>query len=150
MTDLGPAVDTVVNRCLGDQAGRGRAGGRRPGTRAIGDRLRDAAAAAGADAVLAVMAERENDGTEPPPTIAAALSAATCSSRRRPARSATHRPQARDRQRRAGRDDAGRHRGDAGRVMAVDFDTMARRSSAVAELLDEASARTSPARAAPT
>ena len=41
----------------------------------IGEALRDAAGALGADAVLSVMDERATDGTEPPPPLAAALAA---------------------------------------------------------------------------
>ena len=69
------AVDTVIHRCLAVQAGRGRARDRRSGTRAIGEALREAAAQAGADAVLAMMDERATDGTDPARPIAAAISA---------------------------------------------------------------------------
>src|ERR1700690_3139933 len=75
MPDLGPAVSTVVRRCLAVRAGEDVLVIVDPQTRAIGEALREAAAAAGADAVLTVMDERPNDGTEPPPTIAAALAA---------------------------------------------------------------------------
>ncbi len=66
MSDLQRAVDTVIAGCLG-------VGPREdvlvvvdPETRALGDALRDRAAAAGADAVVALMAEREANGSEPP------------------------------------------------------------------------------------
>ena len=44
-------------------------------TREIGEALREGASARGADAVLALMDERENDGSEPPRSLAAALAA---------------------------------------------------------------------------
>src|ERR1700716_1212251 len=73
MADLGPAVSTVIRRCLGVKAGEDVLVVVDPGTRAIGEALRAEAAAVGADAVMAVMDERATDGTEPPPPIAAAL-----------------------------------------------------------------------------
>ena len=75
MSDLGPAVATVVSRCLAVQPGEDALVIVDRETRAIGEALRDECAAAGADAVLAVMDERATDGTEPPPTVAAALEA---------------------------------------------------------------------------
>ena len=138
MPNLGPAVSTVVRRCLGVKAGEDVLVIADAGTVAIGDALRDEAAAAGADAVLTVMAERATDGTEPPPPVAAALLA--CDVFLAPtSRSLSHTT-------------ARKHASDAGvrgatmpgvtedmlaRVMAVDFDTMATRSHAVAALLDE-------------
>jgi leucyl aminopeptidase (aminopeptidase T) len=107
-----------------------------PGTRAIGESLRDAAAERGADAVLVIMDERATDGTEPPPPIAAALGdcdvyiAATT-------RSLSH-TAARKKATDAGARGAtmpGVTAEMLGRVMAVDFGTMARRSRAAAELL---------------
>jgi len=65
--DLGPAVATVIERSLAVKPDEDVLVIVDPGTRAIGEALRDAAAAAGADAVLAIMDERETDGTEPPP-----------------------------------------------------------------------------------
>lgn len=62
MSDLGPAVETVARRCLGVRAGEEAVIVVDPGTRAIGEALRDAASAAGADAVLMVMDERADDG----------------------------------------------------------------------------------------
>ncbi|HUA44387.1 MAG TPA: hypothetical protein VMA77_04125, partial [Solirubrobacteraceae bacterium] len=73
MSDLGPAVRTVVRRCLAVKEGEDVVVVVDPATRAIGDALRDESAAAGADAMLIVMDERANDGTEPPPAVAAAL-----------------------------------------------------------------------------
>ena len=47
-----------------------------PATRGIGEPLRDEAAAAGADAVLAVMSERALHAAEPPKTVAEAMAGA--------------------------------------------------------------------------
>ncbi|HEV3054467.1 MAG TPA: aminopeptidase [Solirubrobacteraceae bacterium] len=140
MTELGPAVDTVVNRCLAIQPGEEVLVITDAGTRAIGDRLRDAAAEAGADAVLAVMAERENDGTEPPPTIAAALEQANVfiAPTSRSLSHTTARKRASDNGAR-GATMPGVTADMLGRVMAVDFDTMTKRSRAVAKLLTEGS-----------
>ncbi|MGB9185308.1 MAG: hypothetical protein WCB67_14705 [Solirubrobacteraceae bacterium] len=110
-----------------------------PATRIIGEALRDAAADAGADAVLAVMDERATDGTDPARPIAAALSA--CDVFIAPtSRSLSHTP-ARKRASENGARGAtlpGVTEDMLARVMAVDFDLMAGRSRAVAELLDAA------------
>jgi leucyl aminopeptidase (aminopeptidase T) len=138
MPDLGPAVDTIVSRCLAIQPGEEALVITDAGTRAIGDRLRDAAAAAGADAVLAVMNERANDGTEPPPTIAAALERANVfiAPTTRSLSHTTARKRATDNGAR-GATMPGVTADMLARVMAVDFDAMAARSRAVAELLSE-------------
>src|SRR5436305_1505604 len=75
MPDLGPAVTTVLERCLAVKPGEEVLVITDPGTRTIGEALRAGAAGAGADAVLALMDERDNDGSEPPRSIAAALAA---------------------------------------------------------------------------
>jgi aminopeptidase len=136
--NLGPAVTTVVRRCLAVQAGEDVLVVVDRGTRAIGEALRDEAAAAGADAVLAVMDERATDGTEPPRTVAAAL--ADCDVFIAPtSRSLSHtaaRKRASDNGAR-GATMPGVTEDMLARVMAVNFDAMARRSQAVAALLDE-------------
>jgi len=138
--DLGPAVATVIERSLAVKPDEDVLVIVDPGTRAIGEALRDAAAAAGADAVLAIMDERETDGTEPPPPIAAALSA--CDVFIAPTSRSLSHTQARKRASDTGVRGAtlpGVTAEMLARVMAVDFVTMARRSHAVAELLDGAS-----------
>src|SRR5437588_13083411 len=75
MVDLGPAVTTVVDRCLAVRDGEDVLVVADPGTRRIGEALRDGARSAGADAVLAIMDEREVDGSEPPRAVAGALAA---------------------------------------------------------------------------
>ena len=135
MTDLAPAVDTVIDRCLavkpgedvaGDRrsrhprdrrgaAGRGRGGRRRRGAHDHGRRARSTA-------------------TSRRRTVAARSRRATCSSRRR-RRSLSH-TVARKRASEAGARGAtmpGVTEDMLARVMAVDFDTMAARSKAVAD-----------------
>jgi aminopeptidase len=140
MPDLGPAVSTVVRRCLQVRPGEDVLVIVDAGTRAIGEALRAEAAAAGADAVLAVMDERATDGTEPPPTIAAALKA--CDVFIAPtSRSLSHttaRRQASDAGAR-GATMPGVTDDMLARVMAVDFAIMGGRSRAVAGLLKEGS-----------
>src|SRR5579859_2585899 len=138
MSELGPAVATVVRRCLAVQPGEDVLVVVDPATRPIGEALREECARVGADAVLAVMDERATDGTEPPPTIAAAL-AATDVFIAPTTRSLSH-TSARKRASDAGARGAtmpGVTEDMLARVMAVDFDTMAARSKAVASALDQ-------------
>jgi len=139
MTELAAAVRTVVRRCLGVQPGEDVVVVVDPATRAIGDALREEAAAAGADAVLMIMDERATDGTEPPRTVAAALEA--CEVFIAPtSRSLSHtsaRKRATDHGAR-GATMPGVTEDMLARVMSVDFDTMATRSKAVAAALDAA------------
>jgi aminopeptidase len=139
MPDLGPAVSTVVRRCLGIASGEDVFIVVDPGTRTIGEALRDEAAAVGADAVLAVMDARENDGTEPPRPVAEAFQA--CDVFIAPTTRSLSHTSARKRATDAGTRGAtmpGVNADMLARVMAVDFDAMAARSRAVAALLEEA------------
>ncbi len=139
LTGLATAVDTVITRCLAIRAGEDVLVIVDPATRIIGEALREAAAATGADAVLAVMDERATDGTDPARPVAAALSA--CDVFIAPtSRSLSHTPA-----RKAASESGARGATMPGvtedmlaRVMAVDFDLMARRSRDVADLLDAA------------
>lgn len=109
-----------------------------PATRPIGQALRDAAGAIGADAVLAVMDERATDGTEPPPPLAAALAASDVFIAPT-SRSLSH-TAARKRATEGGARGAtmpGVTEDMLARVMAVDFELMAARSRAVAALLQD-------------
>jgi leucyl aminopeptidase (aminopeptidase T) len=137
MSDLVPAVQTVVRRCLAVKPGEDVVVVVDRGTRTIGEALREESAAAGADAVLIVMDERATDGSEPPPAVAAAL--AECDVFIAPtSRSLSHttaRKRATDHGAR-GATMPGVTEDMLARVMAVDFDTMAARSKAVAALLD--------------
>src|SRR4051812_19127799 len=67
------AAEAVVHDSLGVRAGERVLVVTDPPTQAIGLALRDAAARAGAEAVLALMDPRERHGQEPPDAIAAAL-----------------------------------------------------------------------------
>ncbi|HWF49708.1 MAG TPA: hypothetical protein VG294_03595 [Solirubrobacteraceae bacterium] len=136
MPDLTPAVANVIRRCLDVRPGEDVLVITDPGVRALGEALRDEAAAAGGDAVLAVMDERENDGSEPPLTIAAALAA--CDVFIAPTTRSLSHTTARKRASDAGARGAtmpGVTEEMLARVMAVDFDTMAARSRAVAAVL---------------
>jgi leucyl aminopeptidase (aminopeptidase T) len=138
MTDLGPAVATVVRRCLAVQAGEDVLVVVDPAKRTIGEALRGEAAAVGADAVLMVMDEREANGTEPPPTVAAALAVADVfvAPTTRSLSHTTARKRASDAGAR-GATMPGVTEDMLARVMAVDFDAMAARSKAVAAVLSE-------------
>jgi leucyl aminopeptidase (aminopeptidase T) len=140
MPDLGPAVDSVINRCLGVKAGEEVLIVSDRGTRSIGEALREGARNVGAEAVLAVMDEREVDGNEPPPTVAGALAASDVFIAPT-SRSLSH-TTARKRATDAGARGAtmpGVTEDMLARMMAVDFDAMAARSRAVAAALTEGS-----------
>ena len=112
-----------------------------PATRTIGEALRERAAAAGADAILALMDERAENGTEPPASIAAALLASQVFVA--PTSKSLSHTAARKRASDAGARGAtmpGVTEEMLARAMAIDFDLMAGRSRAVAALLTEASA----------
>jgi leucyl aminopeptidase (aminopeptidase T) len=137
MSELGPAVSTVVRRCLAVAEGEQVVVVVDPATRAIGDALREESAAAGADAVLMIMDERSNHGAEPPASVAGALAA--CDVFLAPTTKSLSHTVARKRASDAGARGAtmpGVTEDMLARVMAVDFETMAARSKAVAALLD--------------
>ena len=141
MPDLSQAVATVVRRCLGVRSGEGVLVISDPVTRSIGEALREQSREVGADAVLAMMDERETDGSEPPRSLAAALSA--CDVFIAPTSRSLSHTTARKRASDAGVRGATMPGASAemlGRVMAVDFDRMATRSRAVARLLDQGTA----------
>jgi leucyl aminopeptidase (aminopeptidase T) len=73
---LDRSARTVVRDCLGVAAGEEVLVICNPATERIGVALRDEAVAAGAEAVLAVMAERASHAGEPPASLAAAMAAA--------------------------------------------------------------------------
>jgi len=75
-SDLERAVAAVVNDCLGVHAGEEVLVVANPATLGLGERLRGEAGRAGADAVLALMAERDSHAAEPPGAVAAAMGAA--------------------------------------------------------------------------
>src|SRR5512133_2536803 len=73
--DLESAVRAVVRDCLGVREGEEVLVVCNPATEDLGKRLRDEAQAAGADAVLALIAERASHAAEPPGSVAAAMAA---------------------------------------------------------------------------
>jgi leucyl aminopeptidase (aminopeptidase T) len=73
---LARAVGAVVNECLRVRAGEEVLVVANPATLGLGERLRGEAGRAGAEAVLAMMAERSSHAGEPPASIAAAMAAA--------------------------------------------------------------------------
>jgi leucyl aminopeptidase (aminopeptidase T) len=75
MSDLAAAVSAIVNECLRVQEGENVLVVANPATLGLGERIRGEAGRAGADAVLALMAERESHAAEPPPNVAAAMAA---------------------------------------------------------------------------
>jgi leucyl aminopeptidase (aminopeptidase T) len=141
--DLDRAVATVVGRCLGVEAREEVVVVGDAPTREIAEALRDEAARIGADAVLIVMEPRENDGAEPPRSVAGALAGADVFI------APTSRSLSHTRARKVASDRGARGATLPGvtvdmlaRLMSVDFDVMTRRSRQVAELLsDEAEAR---------
>jgi leucyl aminopeptidase (aminopeptidase T) len=139
MSDLDHAVDTVIADCLGVAAGEDVVVVVDPETRDLGDALRRRAAAARADAVLALMDERADNGTEPPPPVAAALAAADVFI------APTSKSLSHTRARKAASDAGARGATMPGvttdmlaRVMAVDFPALRARSAAVARALSDA------------
>ncbi|MDQ6914649.1 MAG: hypothetical protein M3155_02425, partial [Actinomycetota bacterium] len=70
---LSHALATVVEDCLAVRAGESVLVVADTPSRALGEQMREQAEVAGADAVLALMAERAVHGAEPPPPVAAAL-----------------------------------------------------------------------------
>ena len=75
MDDLDRAVSAVVHECLGVSEGEEVLVICNPASERIGERLREESTESGADAVLAVIAERPMHGTEPPRSVAEAMSA---------------------------------------------------------------------------
>ncbi len=138
MPELAPAIDTVLRRCLRVNAGDDVLVIVDPGTREIGLALWDGARGLGADAVLAEMDERPTHGSDPPRSVAAAMRATdvVIAPTTKSLSHAAARKQATD----AGTRVAtlpGVTADMLARVMAVDFEQMARRSRAVAELLTQ-------------
>jgi leucyl aminopeptidase (aminopeptidase T) len=73
MNDLERAVQAVVRDCLAVKQGEDVVVVCNPATLSLAERLRAEAQDSGAEAVLALMAEREQHGVEPPDTVAAAM-----------------------------------------------------------------------------
>ncbi len=73
MSDLDRAVRAVIRDCLAVKEGEETLVVCNPATQHLGERLRDEAAAAGSDAVMALMGERASHAAEPPRTVAEAM-----------------------------------------------------------------------------
>jgi aminopeptidase len=76
VSDLDRAVRAVVRDCLAVKEGEEVLVVANPATQRLGEKLRDEAGEMGADAVLALISERESHAAEPPSTVAEAMSAA--------------------------------------------------------------------------
>jgi aminopeptidase len=76
MTDLDRAVSAVVRDCLGVREGEDVLVICNPATQTLGEAMRDEAAEVGAEAVLAIIDERESHAAEPPVPVAEAMAAA--------------------------------------------------------------------------
>jgi leucyl aminopeptidase (aminopeptidase T) len=74
--DLDQAVRAVVRDCLGVSAGEELLVICNPATQALGERLRAEGQEAGADATLALIAERDSHAAEPPRPVGAAMAGA--------------------------------------------------------------------------
>src|SRR5687768_15816296 len=139
MSELEQAVETVVGRCLGIRPGEQVVVVADDETRRLGDALRDAAARAGAEAVLCTMDPRGTHGEEPPSAIAAAL--ATAQAFLAPTSKSLSHTSARKAASDAGARGAtlpGVTEDMLARLMACDFAAMTDRSRRVAELLGDA------------
>ena len=136
---LKSALNAVVGDCLAVRAREEVLVIADPPSRELGDALRDVAAQAGADATLAVIAERPIHGAEPPAPVAAALAAADAFIA--PTTKSLSHTQARKRASEAGVRGAtlpGVTADMLARVMAVDFPALRERSRAVAARLSAA------------
>ncbi len=139
MTDLNPAVETVVNRCVAVRPGENVLVVADPERADVGRALHEGAVRAGGDSVLVLLPPRPERGTEPPPTVAAAFAA--CDVFLAPCLPSLSHTKARN---------AASERGARGatlpgveaemfaRLMSADFDLMVTRSARVAELLTDA------------
>ncbi|HEX2087100.1 MAG TPA: aminopeptidase [Solirubrobacteraceae bacterium] len=139
MTDINPAVETVVNRCLAVHPGEIVLVVADPDRVDVGRALHEGAVRAGGDSVFVLLPPRPERGTEPPPTVAAAFAA--CDVYLAPCLPSLSHTRARN---------AATERGARGatlpgveadmfaRLMGADFDAMVARSRAVAELLTAA------------
>jgi leucyl aminopeptidase (aminopeptidase T) len=76
VSDLDRAVRAVVSDCLGVKLAEEVLVVCDPATQRVAERLREEAADAGAEAVMAVISERPSHGAEPPRTVAEAMAAA--------------------------------------------------------------------------
>jgi leucyl aminopeptidase (aminopeptidase T) len=140
MDDLDRAVHAVVHECLGVKEGEEALVVCNPVSQKVGERLREEAANAGADAVLTVISERPSHGGEPPRSVAAAMAAADVLMA--PTVQSLSHTAARKRATDAGARCAtlpGVTEEMLARVMSADMEGLRRKGQAVAEALDRAS-----------
>ncbi len=140
MSDLERAVHAVVNDCLGVREGEDVLVVCNPATQELGERMRADADQAGADAVLAVIAERASHAAEPPAPVAEAMAAADVVLG--PTVQSLSHTAARKRASEAGARIAtlpGVTEEMLARVMSADMEGLRRRGAALAERLDAAS-----------
>jgi leucyl aminopeptidase (aminopeptidase T) len=136
-TGIDRALQAVVRDCLAVRAGETVLVVADPPSEDLGHAFRDAAQAAGADAALALIAERPTHGAEPPAPVAAALAAADVFIAPT-AKSLSH-TQARKRATEAGARGAtlpGVTADMLARLMSTDFALLRERCAAVARRLD--------------
>jgi leucyl aminopeptidase (aminopeptidase T) len=139
MTDLAPAVRTVVRRCLAVQPGENVVVVVDSTLQDVGEALRAEAESAQADAVLVVMAPRSENGEEPPPPVTEALAASDVFIA--PTSKSLSHTVARKRASEGGARGAtlpGVTADMLARLMDIDFELMRARSHAIAQLLDAA------------
>ncbi len=139
MADIDHAVTTVIEDCMAVREGEQALVVCNPSTLGLGERLRGAAGRAGADAMLAMMAERSTHGTEPPAAIGAAMKASEvvlCPT----AQSLSHTAARREACEAGARIGTLPHVTEdiLGRVMLADMGELKRRGRAVAEILTNA------------
>ena len=136
MGDLERAVDTVVGRCLGVRDGEELVVVVDPEGVDLGNALLEGGLRAGADAVLAVLPPRPARGTEPPDPIAAAMAAADVYiAPAAPSLSHTVARKTATEKGIRGATMPGATADLVARLMSVDFDALAARCKAVADLL---------------
>jgi leucyl aminopeptidase (aminopeptidase T) len=138
--ELETAVRAVVRDCLGVKQGEEVLVVCNPATEGLGARMRTEAEHAGADAVLAVISERESHAAEPPGTVAEAMAAADVVLG--PTVQSLSHTAARKRASEAGARIAtlpGVTEEMLARVMSADMEELRRRGRAVADRLDVAS-----------
>jgi leucyl aminopeptidase (aminopeptidase T) len=140
MSELEQAVRAVVRDCLGVAEGEEVLVVTDPPTQPLGERLREEAVEAGAEASLVLISERAQNGAEPPASVAAAMAAAEVVMAPT-AKSLSH-TVARKRASEAGARIAtlpGVTEEMLARVMSADMEALRRRGNLVAEALDRAS-----------
>jgi leucyl aminopeptidase (aminopeptidase T) len=140
VSDLDRAVRAVVRDCLGVKQGEEVLVIANPATQGLGEHMREEAADAGGDAVLALISERASHAAEPPRSVAEAMAAANVILA--PTVQSLSHTAARKRASEAGARCAtlpGVSEEMLARVMSADMEGLRRKGQAIAEALDLAS-----------